>query len=54
LVTLEIPAGIIVEGDMLGRIAALKFAKHNITDEQKFPELERENYLCTKSIPGIG
>lgn len=39
---------------MLGKIAALKFVDHNITDEQKFPELAKEKYLCAKSVPGIG
>jgi len=51
LVTQEIPPGVIVEGNMLGKIISLKFANYNITDEQKFPEMEWENYLCTKSIP---
>jgi hypothetical protein len=46
LVTPEIPVGVIVEGDMLGNIVALKFAVHDITYEQKFPKLEREKYLC--------
>jgi hypothetical protein len=34
---------------MLGKIVSLKFADHDITDEQKFPELERENYFAPKS-----
>jgi len=52
LATLKIPPGLIVEGDMLGNIATLKFADHNSIDEKKFPEMERENYLCTKIILG--
>jgi hypothetical protein len=52
LVTLEIPPGVIIEGDMLGKIVALKFIDHDIMDEHKFPELEHEKYFCTKSVPG--
>jgi hypothetical protein len=37
---------------MLGIISTLKFIDHDIMDEQKFPELEREKYLCAKSILG--
>jgi hypothetical protein len=37
LATPKIPPSVIVEGDMLGNIVALKFVDHDITDEQKFP-----------------
>lgn len=40
--------------DMLGKIANLKFMDHDITDAKKFPELAREQYLRTRSVPGIG
>jgi hypothetical protein len=50
LVTLEIPVGLIVEGDMLRNIVSLKFSNHNITDEHKFPVLAWEKCLCTKGI----
>jgi hypothetical protein len=49
-----IPPGVSVEGDMLGKISTLKFSDHDIMDEKKFPELAREKYLCTKSVPGTG
>jgi hypothetical protein len=42
LATLEIPLGVIVEGNMLGNIVSLKFVDHDITDEQKFLELAME------------
>jgi hypothetical protein len=51
---LDIPPGVIIEGDMLGNIVALKFVDHEIMDEQKFLEMERENCLCAKRIPGTG
>jgi hypothetical protein len=40
--------------DMLGKIANLKFMDHDITDAKKISELAREQYLCTRSVPGIG
>jgi hypothetical protein len=52
--TSPVPPGVSIEGDMLGRLSSLKFMDHDITDEKKFPELAREKYLCTKSIPGTG
>jgi hypothetical protein len=42
----EIPPGVIVEGDMLGKVASLKFVDHAITDVQKFPEMAQDKYLC--------
>jgi hypothetical protein len=39
---------------MLGNISSLNFFDHDITDEQKFPELAREKYLCIKSVTSIG
>jgi hypothetical protein len=39
---------------MLGNIVALKFAEHNITNEQKFPKMAWEKYLCAKILPGTG
>jgi hypothetical protein len=35
----DIPKGLIVEGDMLGLIPTLKYANHDITNENKFPDL---------------
>jgi hypothetical protein len=52
LETSPVPPGVSIEGDMLDKVVSLKFMDHDITDEQKFPELAREKYLCTKSIPG--
>jgi hypothetical protein len=39
---------------MLRKIVGLKFMDHDITDEQKFSELDREKYLCMRSIRGMG
>jgi hypothetical protein len=50
--TLEILVGLIVEGDMLGKIVAQNFANHDIKDEPKFLELVQEKYLCNKIILG--
>jgi hypothetical protein len=49
-----VPDGVSSDEDMLGKISSLKFMDHDITDAQKFPELAREKYLHTRSIPGIG
>jgi hypothetical protein len=38
--------------DMLGKVANLKFMDHDITDTHKFPELVKDQYLCTKIVPG--
>jgi hypothetical protein len=38
LVTPGIPPGVIVEGDMLGKVVALKFVDHDITNIHKFLE----------------
>jgi hypothetical protein len=35
---------------MLGKVVALKFVDHDITYEQKFPEMDREKCLCTKRV----
>jgi hypothetical protein len=45
LVEPEIPEGVIVEEDMLGLIPSLKYVDHDITDENKFPELVPSKYL---------
>jgi hypothetical protein len=50
----EIPPGVIIEGDLMGKVVALKFSDHDITDAQKFPELAWDKYLRTKSVPGTG
>jgi hypothetical protein len=49
-----VPVGVSSDEDMLGKISNLKFMDHDITDTQKFPELARDQYLCTKTIPGTG
>jgi hypothetical protein len=54
LVTLEIPSGVIIEGDMLGNIVALKFVDHDITDEKKFSKIAWEKSLCPKIVLGTG
>jgi hypothetical protein len=46
--------GVSSDEDMLGEDFSLKFMDHDITDAHKFPELAREKYLHTRSIPGIG
>ena len=45
LVEPPIPEGVIVEGDMLGMIPALKYVDHEIKDEKKFPELVPNTFL---------
>jgi hypothetical protein len=45
LVEPPIPEGIIIEGDMLGMIPALKYVDHDITDENKFLELVPSKFL---------
>jgi hypothetical protein len=37
---------------MLRKITNLNFMDHDIIDTQKFPELARDQYLCTKTVPG--
>jgi hypothetical protein len=54
LATPTVPPNASVEGDMLGKIVALKFVDRDITDEKKFPEMEWDKYLCTKSVLGRG
>jgi hypothetical protein len=49
-----VPPGVSIEGEMLRKVVGLKFMDHDITDEKKFPELAREKYLHTRSIPGTG
>jgi hypothetical protein len=50
LATSPIPLGVSI-GGMLDKLVTLNFLDHDITDEQKFPEMAREKYLCTKSVP---
>jgi hypothetical protein len=45
MVTLVIPPGVIVEGDMLGSIGNLSYSNHDLTDLKKFRELAPHNYL---------
>jgi hypothetical protein len=51
LLIAPIPPGVSMEGEMLENITNLKFSDHDITKQKKFPELARENYLGTRSIP---
>jgi hypothetical protein len=44
-VELDILEGVTVEGEMLGLIPTSKYVYHNITDENKFPELVPSKYL---------
>jgi hypothetical protein len=46
-----VPKGVRKDEDMLGKVAKLNFMDHDITDMQKFPELARDQYLCTKTDP---
>jgi hypothetical protein len=48
-----VPAGVSSDEDMLGKISNLKFMDHDIMDTQKFPELARDQYLCTRTFPGM-
>jgi hypothetical protein len=54
LVTLDIPPGVIIEGDPMGKVVSLKFSDHDITYAQKFLDLAWDKYLCTKSVLGTG
>jgi hypothetical protein len=36
--------------DLQGKITNLKYMDHEITDAHKFPELERDQYLCTTTF----
>jgi hypothetical protein len=45
LETSPVPPGVSIEGDMLGKVVSLKFVDHDITDEQKFPELGQGKVL---------
>jgi hypothetical protein len=54
LVTPEITPSVIIEGDLIGKVIALNFSDHDITDARKFPEIAWYKYLCTKNVPGIG
>jgi hypothetical protein len=50
--TSPVPPSASVEGDILGKVVALNFLDHDITDKKKFPELAMEKYLCAKSVSG--
>jgi hypothetical protein len=50
----DIPPDVIIEGDMMGKVVALKCLDHDTTYPQTFLELGWYKYLHTKSIPGIG
>jgi len=42
---LDIPYGVIMEKDMLGRVSQLKYADQYITYMMKFPEIAPHQYL---------
>jgi hypothetical protein len=46
--------GVRKEEDMLGKVDNLKFMDNDITDTHKFPELARDQYVCTKTDPAAG
>jgi hypothetical protein len=46
--------GITQYKDMLSKLANLKFMDQDITDTHKFPELDKDQYLCTKTNPDTG
>jgi hypothetical protein len=41
----SIPEGVVVDGDMLGMIPALKYVEHDIIDENKFQEIVQNKFL---------
>jgi hypothetical protein len=47
-----IPTDVSSDEDMLGKVANLKFMDHDINDSNKLPELAKDQYLCTETIPG--
>jgi hypothetical protein len=46
--------GVRKDGDMIGKVNNLKFMDHDITDTKNFPELARDQYLCTETGPATG
>jgi hypothetical protein len=51
LVMPDIPDGVIIDEDMLGKVSQLKYVDHDITDTTKFPELAPSEYLELKIDP---
>jgi hypothetical protein len=47
--TSPIPLDVCIEGEMLDKVVDLKFMDHDINDEHKLLELDKKNYLRTKS-----
>jgi hypothetical protein len=47
----DIPYGVIMEEDMLGRMSQLKYEYHDITNMVKFPKLVPHQYLEMKIDP---
>jgi hypothetical protein len=45
LVEPKIPSGVIVEGDMLRAIPSLKFVDHDLSEDNKFLDLDPRKYL---------
>jgi hypothetical protein len=51
--TTLVPPRVSLEGEMLRKIAGLKFMDHDIIDEQKFQSWPGKIF-CTRSVPGTG
>jgi len=47
-------ASVSSDEDMLEKISNLKLMKNDIMDTQKFLELSRDQYLCTRTVLGMG
>jgi hypothetical protein len=45
MVTLVIPLGVTVEGDMLGTIGNLRYSNHDLENLNKIPKLAPKNHL---------
>jgi hypothetical protein len=51
LVTSDIPNGVIIDEDILGKVSQLKYADHDITNTTKFLELVSGEYLEMRIDP---
>jgi len=51
LVKPNIPYGVIMDEDMLGRVLQLRYADHYIKNTMKFPELAPHYYLELRIYP---
>jgi hypothetical protein len=46
--------GVRSDEDMFGKFSNIKFVEYDIMDTQKFPELVNDQYLCRRTVLGMG